>query len=216
MAWTLIVVGAVVTAVCCWPLTVHAATVTPTASPAPKRPPLTATTLSVAGAAAALCVAAVATARLGLVPPLPVALATIAAGTALTISDLRARRLPDWLIAPILIVWMATATATVVLRMPDALTALVRALIAAAAVSVAVLSLALIRSGFGLGDVKLSGVLAAVTAWAGIEHLIMLIAAFAGLSLIAATLTWARTRNLHTTIPAGPALCAAAVIAILI
>jgi leader peptidase (prepilin peptidase)/N-methyltransferase len=205
---------AAVTAVCCWPLAVVAGTVEPAASRGPDR---TAAPVGwpAAGCAVALCLGALATIRLGATPPLPVALATIAAGTALAISDLRARRLPDLLISPILLVWSVTAATAVALHLPDSLTALIRAILTGAAIAGAAVLLAVARSGIGAGDIKLAAILSAVTAWLGLHHLAVFVLAGVGLTLATALIALIGTRSLRATIPAGPALCAAAVIAYL-
>ncbi|GIL32066.1 prepilin peptidase [Actinocatenispora comari] len=210
---TLIVVCAAITAACCLPLTVIASTVAPTASPASDGHGLRTIGMLTGCFAAALCLGATAAARLGLRPALPVTIATIAAGTALTVTDLRARRLPDLLIAPIPIVWAATAVATIATHTADATAAVLQAIITGATIAVLSLLLALARAGIGAGDIKLVAVLATVTAWSGLQHLAMFLTLAAGLALLPAVTKLIHTRNLRATIPAGPTLCAAAVIA---
>lgn len=210
----MIVLCAAVTAVCCCPLAVVAGTVEPAATRGPDRAAAP-VGWSAAGCAVALCLGALATIRLGATPPLPVALATIAAGTALAISDLRARRLPDLLMAPIFLVWSVTTAATVALHLPDALTALTRAILTGAAIAGAAVLLAVACSGIGAGDIKLAAVLSTTTAWLGLAHLGVFVLAAVGLTLATALIALIGTRSLRATIPAGPALCAGAVIAYL-
>jgi len=212
--WPLVALCAVAAAVGCWPMASTAAALTATGRV--RLPPRwwrrTCWPVAIAITSAGVC-GAVSYWRLGPTMALPPAGGLAAAAPALALCDLRLRRLPDLLIAPIVIVWAITACTACALGTPAAATALTRGVIAAAAVAAAGVAIAVLRPGLGGGDIKLSAALAAVTAWSGVSRLVGFGVLSAALLLFQALVAVAHRRGLRAAIPAGPALCLAALAA---
>jgi leader peptidase (prepilin peptidase) / N-methyltransferase len=147
--------------------------------------------------------------RFGWSWPLPVLAATAALAAPLAVTDVRVRRLPYLLMAPIYAVGVACAALAIVFSSKpwDA----ARALLAMGVVGATALLLALAAAGqFGLGDVVLLGALAISLGWLGWPHLVvgigsgLLLAAVGGaVSMIAGRLTWRDRMSLGPVLLAG-------------
>lgn len=151
---------------------------------------------------------------LDLLPALPAYLWFAAVGTALTVIDIDCKRLPNFLVLPSYpAVFALLAVAAAV---QDDWPALLRAAVGAAALFGFYLVLALIYpAGMGFGDVKLAGVVGAVLAYLSYGVLLIgamlafVLAAVAGIALLVT-----RRGRIGTTIPFGPYMIAAAIVAI--
>ena len=123
--------------------------------------------------------------------------ATLAAAT---VTDLRARRIPNRLTA-------AAAALGLVLAATSGSTALINALAAASAVAAPLLVVSLIRpEGIGMGDVKLVAVLGLYLGWAAWPALLiaLVLASLTGVLLALGT----RTPPSQTALPLAPFIAA--------
>ena len=137
--------------------------------------------------------------------------AVLAVGCALLVTiDLAVKRLPDAIVGPLyLALFAALAVAASLDGSPAGLNR------AAAAAGLAVTGYFLLAfispAGLGLGDVKLSGVLAGFLGWLGwSEVLFGMLAAFALNAAVALVLLAAGRATRHTEIPFGPLMVAGA------
>ncbi|PTR26516.1 leader peptidase (prepilin peptidase)/N-methyltransferase [Rhodococcus sp. OK519] len=154
-------------------------------------------------------------AALDLLPAAPAYLYFAALGVALTVIDIDCKRLPNFLVVPAYpILFVCLTAASVIL---NDWPALLRAAIGAIVLFGFYLVLALIYpAGMGFGDVKLAGVIGAVLAFISYGTLLVgaflafLLAAVVGVILLAG-----RRSRIGTTIPFGPYMIAAAIVAIL-
>jgi leader peptidase (prepilin peptidase)/N-methyltransferase len=144
--------------------------------------------------------------RFGASAELPAFLVLAVAGVLLAAIDRRHHLLPNRVVLPTLVTGavLLTAAAAVEGEWP----ALLRAVLAAAAVFGALLLMALISpAGMGMGDVKLGAVLGLYLGWLGWPH--VLLGVFAGFlvqALLALALMATRRVGLRTELPFGPAL----------
>ncbi len=144
--------------------------------------------------------------RLGPVPELPAFLVLAVSGVLLAAIDLRHHLLPDRVVLPTLVAGavMLAGAAAVEGEWP----ALLRALLAAAAVFGVLLAMALVSpAGMGMGDVKLGAVLGLYLGWSGWPHVVSgLFAGFLLQAVLALGLLASRRIGLHADLPFGPAL----------
>lgn len=126
--------------------------------------------------------------------------------TPLAVIDVQHHRLPDRLI--VLAYVIGAVLLTVAAEIRDEPGRLFRAALAAAIVAAVLLVLALLSpAGFGLGDVKLGGLLAGYLGWLGWRFVVPgLFAGFVLGALAALALVLARRATLRTEIAFGPAL----------
>lgn len=154
-------------------------------------------------------------AALDLLPAAPAYLAFTGIGVALTVIDIDCKRLPNFLVLPSYpVVFLCLTAASAIL---DDWTALARAAIGAAALFGFYLLLALIHpAGMGFGDVKLAGVLGAVLAFLSYGTLLAgAVLAFVMAAIVGVVVLATRRGRLGTTIPFGPYMIAAALVAII-
>ncbi|WP_347350211.1 prepilin peptidase [Intrasporangium sp.] len=152
-------------------------------------------------------------------PLLPALLTFATLGTALTWVDLDVHRLPEGLTLPgfpVLLGQLAFAAWAA-----GDLGPIVRALVSAAVLGVLGLVLALLaavlRSGFGLGDVVLLGLVGLVTGSVGwAAPVVALYAAFLLGGAYAVVHVVVRRRSRHDAVPFGPFLVAGAIVALLV
>lgn len=152
---------------------------------------------------------------LDLLPAAPAYLFFTGVGVALTVIDIDCKRLPNFLVLPSYpIVFLCLTTASIIL---DDWPALTRAAIGAAALFGFYLLLALIHpAGMGFGDVKLAGVIGAVLAFLSYGTLFTgAVLAFVMAAIVGVMVLATRRGRLGTTIPFGPYMIAAALVAIL-
>ncbi|MGY1829328.1 prepilin peptidase [Geodermatophilus sp. SYSU D01180] len=153
---------------------------------------------------AALC--ALTAWRFGLSAALPAYLLLAVAGVLLAAIDRRHSLLPNRVVLPTLVagVVLLAGAAAVTGEWP----ALLRAVLAAAAVFGVLLLMALISPrGMGMGDVKLGAVLGLYLGWLGWPHVVLgLFAGFAIQAGLALVLMAVRRVGLRTELPFGPAL----------
>lgn len=153
--------------------------------------------------------------RLGPSPALPAYLYLAAMSVALTVVDVRTRRLPDAITLPsypagVILLGLAA------LFVDNGLSRLVSALIGMAALYLAFLVLFVIYpKGMGFGDVKLAGILGLYLGWFGAA--VLLVGAFLGYLLggvygLVAVIAGRATRK--SAIPFGPFMIAGALLAI--
>ncbi len=154
--------------------------------------------------------------RFGFGPLLPAAWYLAAVAVALTVIDVRQRRLPDRLVLPSYPAAIALLGAAALL-LPGGGGHLIGALLGMAAALAFYLLLALISpAGIGWGDVKLSGVLGLYLGWFGATALAaglagaFVLAALTGLALIASGRATGKTL-----LPLGPFMLAAALAVLL-
>ncbi|MBM4586651.1 prepilin peptidase [Rhodococcus hoagii] len=152
---------------------------------------------------------------LDLLPAAPAYLWFAAVGIALAVIDIDCKRLPNFLVVPSYPIVFTCLTAGSVIT--GDWSALLRAAIGAAVLFGFYFVLALIYpAGMGFGDVKLAGVIGAVLAYLSYGTLLVgaflafLVAALVGLIILVT-----RRGRIGTTIPFGPYMIAAAVVAIL-
>jgi leader peptidase (prepilin peptidase)/N-methyltransferase len=154
------------------------------------------------------------TARFGLSAVLPAYLYLAAAGIALSIIDIDVQRLPDRIVGPSYVAG-GLLFAGAAIAQHDWWPA-VRGLIAMVVLGAASLGVALIRGGgWGLGDVKLAGLLGLYLGWLGWRC--VLVGTFAGFlmgGLVGAALLASRRANRRTAIPFGPFMLAGAGVAL--
>lgn len=124
----------------------------------------------------------------------------------LAVIDVQHHRLPDRLVAAGYV--FGAVLLTVAAEVRDEPGRLARAGLAAAIVAAVLLVLALLSpTGFGLGDVKLGGLLAGYLGWLGWRFVVPgLFAGFVLGALVALALVAARRATLRTDIAFGPAL----------
>ena len=137
-----------------------------------------------------------------------------AISVALTAIDLDHQRLPNAIVLPAYLVGAVLLSVSSILTGDPG--ALVRALVAAAAMGGVYLLLAILSRGMGMGDVKLAGVLGLFLGWLGWEQLAVgWIGGFiiGGLVGVGALITRRATRG--TAIPFGPWMLAGAWLGIL-
>lgn len=154
-------------------------------------------------------------AALYLLPAAPAYLFFTGIGIALTVIDIDCKRLPNFLVLPSYpVVFLCLTAASAIL---GDWPALVRAAIGAAALFGFYLLLALIHpAGMGFGDVKLAGVVGAVLAFLSYGTLLAgAILAFVLAAIVGVVVLATRRGRLGTTIPFGPYMLAAALVAIL-
>lgn len=154
-------------------------------------------------------------AALDLLPAAPAYLFFTGIGIALTVIDIDCKRLPNFLVLPSYpVVFLCLTAASAIL---GDWPALVRAAIGAAALFGFYLLLALIHpAGMGFGDVKLAGVVGAVLAFLSYGTLLAgAILAFVLAAIVGVVVLATRRGRLGTTIPFGPYMLAAALVAIL-
>lgn len=138
-----------------------------------------------------------------------------AVGVALTVIDIDCKRLPNFLVVPSYpIVFACLTAASAILGDWPALS---RAAIGAAVLFGFYFLLALIYpAGMGFGDVKLAGVIGAVLAYLSYgTFLVGAFLAFLVAALVGMVILVTRRGRIGTTIPFGPYMIAAALIAIL-
>jgi leader peptidase (prepilin peptidase) / N-methyltransferase len=129
----------------------------------------------------------------------------VAAGP-LTVVDLRIHRLPDRIVLPTAL--LAAVLLAVAAIVQDAPRPLLRALVGAAVVLVALGGLAVAaRGAFGLGDAKCAAVLALLLGWRSVEAVVVgLWVGFAVAAVGALVLVAARRAGWRSRIAFGPAL----------
>ncbi|WP_145238951.1 prepilin peptidase [Prescottella equi] len=154
-------------------------------------------------------------AALDILPAAPAYLWFTAVGVALTVIDIDRKRLPNFLVVPSYPIVFACLTVASAIQ--SDWPALSRAAIGAVVLFGFYFLLALIYpAGMGFGDVKLAGVIGAVLAYLSYGTLLVgaflafLVAALVGLIILVT-----RRGRIGTTIPFGPYMIAAAVVAIL-
>ncbi|MGY1712391.1 prepilin peptidase [Geodermatophilus sp. SYSU D00758] len=144
--------------------------------------------------------------RFGGSAELPAFLVLAVSGVLLAAIDLRHRLLPNRVVFPTLAagVVLLTGAAAVAGEWP----ALLRALLAGAAVFGVLLGMALVSpAGMGMGDVKLGAVLGLYLGWLGWPHVVLgLFAGFAVQAVLALALLVVRRIGLRSELPFGPAL----------
>ncbi|WP_457049105.1 prepilin peptidase [Geodermatophilus sp. SYSU D01062] len=153
---------------------------------------------------AALC--ALTAWRFGVSAALPAYLLLAVAGVLLAAIDRRHSLLPNRVVLPTLVAGavLLAGAAAVTGEWP----ALLRAVLAAAAVFGVLLVMALVSpAGMGMGDVKLGAVLGLYLGWLGWPHVVLgLFAGFAVQAVLALGLMTVRRVGLRTELPFGPAL----------
>lgn len=162
--------------------------------------------------AIAVAVLAVLTWRIGLTPLLPAFAYLGVVGTMVSVIDLRARRLPNRLVLPSYPVTLALLVVAAGIGWDW--WPLARAVIAAALVAGFYLVLGLaFPGGFGLGDVKLGGLLALALGWLGWSTLTTGVLAAWGLAAVALFVRQAVRRGPRGgTMALGPWLCLGALV----
>ncbi len=154
--------------------------------------------------------------RLGPVPELPAFLVLAVSGVLLAAIDLRHHLLPDRVVLPTLVAGavMLAGAAAVEGEWP----ALMRALLAAAAVFGVLLAMALVSpAGMGMGDVKLGAVLGLHLGWLGWPQVVTgLFAGFLLQAVLALGLLAVRRVGLRAELPFGPALLLGAGLVVLL
>jgi leader peptidase (prepilin peptidase)/N-methyltransferase len=150
-------------------------------------------------------------AAIGTAAELPAYLWLAAVGVTLAVIDLDCLRLPDRLTLP------SYPVGLVLLALPADWPALLRAVLAAVAAGGAALLLALIApsGGFGLGDVKLLGLLGLFLGWLGWG--VLVVGVFAGFvlgALVALGMLASRRAGLRDHLAFGPWLIAGALVAV--
>jgi leader peptidase (prepilin peptidase)/N-methyltransferase len=139
-----------------------------------------------------------------------VGFAALALGGALLVTiDLAVHRLPDIIVGPLYLILLVALTAAAAGNNDWA--RLGRAAVAGGVVIAVYALLALIRSDFGLGDVKLSGLLGIFLGWLGWSQVVSgTLAGFVLNGVFAAILLLIRRANLRTAIAFGPWMVAGA------
>jgi leader peptidase (prepilin peptidase)/N-methyltransferase len=137
---------------------------------------------------------------------LPAFVALALLGTPLIVIDVQVHRLPNRLVLPVFLLGAVLLTAAAAVR--DAWPALLRAAEGAAAVYVVLFLLAVASPrSFGMGDVKLGGVLGGYLGWFGWAHVYYgIFAGFVLGAVLAIGLLAGRRANTKTAIPFGPML----------
>jgi leader peptidase (prepilin peptidase) / N-methyltransferase len=147
----------------------------------------------------------------GAEPHLPAYLWLAAVGVTLAVIDVETLRLPDRLTLP------SYPVGLVLLAIPADWTALGRAVLAAAVAGAAALLLAWLapRGGFGLGDVKLLGMLGLFLGWLGWGVLVLGVAlGFVFGAVVAIGMLASRRAGLRDHLAFGPWLIAGALVAV--
>jgi leader peptidase (prepilin peptidase)/N-methyltransferase len=137
---------------------------------------------------------------------LPAFLVVALFGTPLILIDLAEHRLPNRLVVPAAV--GGAALLTVAAAVEDEWHRLLRAAEGAAAVYVVLFLLATFaRGGFGMGDVKLGGVLGAYLGWFGWKYVYYgILAGFVLGAVLSVALLAGRRATMKTAIPFGPML----------
>lgn len=137
------------------------------------------------------------------------------ASIALTVIDIRTRRLPDRIVLPTFVVLLLLFAGASVSSADTS--ALLRALIGAAAMMALYLLISLLSGGgMGFGDVKLAAVLGLATAWVGWDALVIgTAAAFLLGGFLALILLVLRRADRRSAVPFGPWMLAGAWLGIL-
>lgn len=159
---------------------------------------------------------AVAATAVGPVWTLPAFLLLAALAVPLALVDLRVLRLPDPLVGAAFV--GGAALLTLGALADQAVTSLVRSLLAAVVCGVGYLTLALLpKSQLGFGDVKLGAVLGLYLGWLGWPAVTVgvLLAPLVNLPLVIGLLVTRRAGR-RTPVPYGPAMLAAAIAAMLV
>ncbi|WP_110007913.1 prepilin peptidase [Geodermatophilus normandii] len=153
---------------------------------------------------AVLC--AVTTWRFGISAELPAYLLLVVAGVLLAAIDRHHHLLPNRVVAPTLVAGAVLLSGAAAVT--GAWPALLRAVLAAAAVFGALLLMALVSpGGIGMGDVKLGAVLGLYLGWLGWPHVVLgVVAGFVVQALLALALVATRRVGLRAELPFGPAL----------
>jgi leader peptidase (prepilin peptidase)/N-methyltransferase len=147
-------------------------------------------------------------------PIVAVGIPMVLCGVLLAEIDVRCLRLPDPLVAALAIVVVTPLTVTTALN--GTWTRLGRAATAAVVVLLLHLVIALLpRSGLGLGDVKLAGVLGFLLGWTGWPTVLLgLVLPHLLAGPVVLTLLVRRRIGRRTAVPFGPALLAGTLIAV--
>lgn len=153
-------------------------------------------------------------AQLGLLAALPALLVFVAAGLALAAIDLEVMRLPNVIVYPTFLTVIALLTLATTIT--GQLEPLLRAGLAATALTVAFLAIVVAQpGGMGLGDVKLAGIVGAVLGYVSYPAVVVgVFAAFVLGTLAGAVLILARRAGRRTAVPFGPALVTGALLAL--
>jgi len=143
---------------------------------------------------------------LGLSSALPAFLLLAMAAVLLTVIDLRHRLLPDRIVLPTLV--LGTALLAIAALADGAWTALLRAVLGAAALFAVYLVLAVISpSGLGMGDVKLAAVLGLFLGWLGWGAVLVgAVAGFVVQAVLALVLLALGRVRRDSDLPFGPAM----------
>ena len=143
---------------------------------------------------------------LGLSSALPAFLLLAIAAVLLTVIDLRHRLLPDRIVLPTLV--LGTALLAIAALADGAWTALLRAVLGAAALFAVYLVLAVISpSGLGMGDVKLAAVLGLFLGWLGWGAVLVgAVAGFVVQAVLALVLLALGRVRRDSDLPFGPAM----------
>ncbi|SNS09180.1 leader peptidase (prepilin peptidase) / N-methyltransferase [Geodermatophilus saharensis] len=147
--------------------------------------------------------------RFGPTAELPAWLWLATAGVLLAVVDLRERLLPNRVVLPalaggVLLLSLAALTG-------GAGDALLRAVLAAAALFAVYLAMALVSPGLGMGDVKLAALLGLYLGWLGWPAVVLgALAGFVLQAVVALALLATRRIGLRGELPFGPAMLAGA------
>jgi len=154
-------------------------------------------------------------AALDILPAAPAYLWFTAVGVALTVIDIDCKRLPNFLVVPSYPIVFACLTVASAIQ--SDWPALLRAAIGAVVLFGFYFLLALIYpAGMGFGDVKLAGVIGGVLAYLSYGTLLVgALLAFLVAALVGMVILVTRRGRIGTTIPFGPYMIAAALIAVL-
>jgi leader peptidase (prepilin peptidase)/N-methyltransferase len=151
--------------------------------------------------------------RFGLGPELPAFLLLAVVAVLLAVVDLQHHLLPDRVVLPGVV--LGTALLAVAAAAEPAWSALLRAVLGAAALFLVFLVLALVSpGGLGMGDVKLAALLGLYLGWVGWSAVLLGgLLAFAVQALVALVLLAARRVGRRGDLPFGPAMLLGAALA---
>ncbi|MGY1695430.1 MULTISPECIES: prepilin peptidase [unclassified Geodermatophilus] len=159
--------------------------------------------------AATAALFALAALRFGPTAELPAWLWLATAGVLLAVVDLRERLLPNRVVLPALAGGAALLCLAAVAG--GAWDALLRAVLAAAALFAVYLTMALVSPGLGMGDVKLAALLGLYLGWLGWPAVVLgALAGFVLQAVVALALLATRRIGLRGELPFGPAMLAGA------